>query len=258
MFETVVPETFETRSKRLFYETLPVSIGLHVVGFSLAAAATLWNVVFPTESPRVSVTYSLTRVPDPPPPPPPPRAEPRPVPIKTPPPPPLPIAQIVAPTVIPETIPEVIPPPPEPPPPVVAAPVVVAEAVPGGSADGVIGGELAGKVFGIKGGIAFGADGRVHVERDEKLPMASVEQVYPRYPAEAQKKRMEGTVIVRYVIGTNGRVKEVEVIDPGPDKMFDEAAVEAIRLWRFRPFVKDGKRVEVVHELAVNFELVLR
>jgi protein TonB len=258
MFETVVPESFETRSKRVFYESLPVSIALHALIVVGAGAATLWDVVFPTESPRISVAYSLTRIPEPPPPPPPPpKADaPKAEPVKALAP-PLPLNQIVAPTVIPDRIPEVIPPPPEPP----APQPVVADAVPvatGGDPNGVIGGEIGGKIRGIKGGVFFPEDGRMHFDRDDKLPMDSVEQEYPRYPSEAQKKQLEGTVVVRYVIGTNGRVKDVEIIDPSVDKMFDEAAVEAIRRWRFRPLIKDGKRIEVVHELAVNFELVRR
>ena len=91
-----------------------------------------------------------------------------------------------------------------------------------------------------------------------KLPMESVEQEYPHYPAEAQKKHLEDQVIVRYVIGTNGRVKEVEIIDHAKEKMFDDAALEAVSRWRFRPFRKDGKPIEVVHELAINFQIVLR
>src|SRR5437773_1520819 len=126
-----------------------------------------------------------------------------------------------------------------------------------GSPEGVLGGDISGKLHGLPGGIAFPDDGRVHVERNQKLPMESVEQEYPQYPAEAQKRRLEDTVIVRYIIGTNGRVKDVQIIDHAKEKMFDDAAVEAISRWRFRPLVRDGKAVEVVHELAVNFELIV-
>src|SRR5438445_2640920 len=197
MFETVVPETFESRSRRIFYETLPVSLAVHAIAVGGMVTAALWNVAFPTMSPRVSVAYNLTRIPEPPPPPPPPPKE---VPKAqivhlAPPPPPLPLGRIVAPTVIPDRIPDVQPPPPEPPPPV----TTTAAGVPNGSPEGELGGDIAGKVHGKVGGIAFPDDGRVHIERNEKLPMESIEQEYPRYPAEAQKKRLEDQVIVRYV-----------------------------------------------------------
>lgn len=258
MFETVAPEAFQPRSRRLMYETLPLSIAIHAIGIGAAIAATLWTVAFPQESPRVSVAYSLTQVPDPPPPLPPPKAaEPRVEPAKPTPPPPVPVklSEIVAPTVIPDLIPEVVPPPE--PVPIVPATDTAPAGDPNGSTDGVLG-EIAGRVHGIKGGVVFAEDGKLHVDRDEKLPLESVEQEYPSYPSEGQKKRLEDHVIVRYTIGTNGRVKEVEIIDHAKEKMFDDAAVEAIRRWRFRPYKKDGKAIEVVHELAVNFEIVVR
>ena len=95
MFETVAPEAFEPRTRRVFYETLPISIAVHVVAAGAVLASMIWNVVLPTQSPKMIVAYSLTQVPDPPPPPPPPKAEP-PKPIVTspklaPPPPALPL-----------------------------------------------------------------------------------------------------------------------------------------------------------------------
>ena len=61
---------------------------------------------------------------------------------------------------------------------------------------------------------------------------------------------------MRYVIGKNGRVIDVQIIDHAREPMFDVATVEAIKNWRFRPMIKDGKPVEVVHDLAVNFQLI--
>ncbi len=50
MFETVVPETFQTRSRKLAYETLPLSIALHAAAVAAAVVATVWNVGFPDAS----------------------------------------------------------------------------------------------------------------------------------------------------------------------------------------------------------------
>src|SRR5258708_11009087 len=71
MFETVVPEIAKSRSRRVFYETLPVSIALHVIVIAACVVGVLWNVVFPSQSPRLIRAYSLVSIPDPPPPPPP-------------------------------------------------------------------------------------------------------------------------------------------------------------------------------------------
>ena len=88
--------------------------------------------------------------------------------------------------------------------------------------------------------------------------METVEQEFPHYPPEAQKKHLEDQVVVRYIIGTNGRVKDVQILDHAKEKMFDDSALEAVRRWKFRPLIKDGKAVEVVHDLAINFEIVMR
>ncbi|HYS54062.1 MAG TPA: hypothetical protein VER58_09910, partial [Thermoanaerobaculia bacterium] len=71
MFETVAPETFEARSRKVLYETLPLSIAIHVVAIAGFGIGALWEVVFPTESPRTVRAYNIVSLPDPPPPPPP-------------------------------------------------------------------------------------------------------------------------------------------------------------------------------------------
>jgi len=257
MFETVAPETFERRSKRIFYETLPLSLALHALAIGAAAAIALWNVAFPLNSPKLMSEYSLISIPDPPPPPPPPPpAASAPVikPIQMPKPLALP-EQIVAPTVIPDLIPTI----PDPPPPAAQtlAPAAAPPAgVPGGSGEGKTGGQIGGDIHGVTGGVAFPDDGRVHIALGESLPLLPIDQTYPNYPDEAKKKQLEDQVIVRYTIGKNGRVIDVEVLSHASYDMFDKAAVEAIKQWRFRPMIKNGKPVEVVHDLAVNFQLV--
>ena len=251
MFETVAPETFQRRSRRLFYETLPLSIALHAGAIAAAGVITVWNVVFPTESPRLIRAYSLVTLPEPPPPPPPPpRAQP-PKPVETPPP-----QEIVAPTIIPDSIPAL----PDPPPPsllsLTPAPAPAADTgAPGGSENGQIGGEIGGKLHGAAEHF-FPSDGRVHIERNQSLPLKIVSQEFPIYPEKAKKLQLEDQVIVRYIIGKKGQVIDVQIIDHAKDAMFDDATLDAIRKWRFRPMIQDGKPVEVVHELAVNFVLI--
>ena len=260
MFETVVPETVGKRSKRVFYETLPVSLAAHGIAIAGVLLSTVWQVGFPDHSPHLSMAYSLTSVPDPPPPPPPPQVmdpapKPEPKPQNTA---PLPPALLeMAPRVIPNLVPHVeIPPPVAPPPP---PKVAVADAVPGGDPNGEKGGKLGGELGG-KGttpfSLVFPDDGRVYIDRDAKLPLTPIKQDYPHYPSEAVKKHWEDSVLVRYVIGTNGRVKDVTILDHARQPIFDAAAVNAIKEWTFRPMKKDGRTVEVVHELTVFFQLV--
>ena len=66
--------------------------------------------------------------------------------------------------------------------------------------------------------------------------------------------------MVRYVIGKDGRVKEVKVIQPPNHDDFARAAVRAIRSWRFHPFhdPANGDVKEVAHELTVQFRIARR
>jgi len=265
MFETVAPEAFIPRSRHLFYETLPISIAVHVVGIGAALASMIWNVVLPTQSPKVIVAYSLTQVPDPPPPPPPPPkvAPPKAAPalVKLAPPPPAAApSQIVAPTVIPDTIPDLVPPPVTPPPPapgpVAAAPAVADAGKPNGMVGGQPGGT--GNGHGIASGIRFGDDGRVYVDRTVKLPLKEVDHEYPHYPDAAKSKRLEGSCVVRYTVGKNGRIIDIAILDHAVDPMFDEETLNTIRAWRYRPMMVNGKPVEVVHEVEVNYQYIVR
>jgi protein TonB len=250
MFETVVPETVAPRSRKLLYETLPLSVAVHLLAAGGLLILNVWDVKFPMQSPKMYAAYSLVEPPPPPPPPPPPAAPkqvqtaPK-VPIKFP---------LVAPTIIPDTIP-VISQIEEPPPPLIP---VVTEAAP--VAGGVEAGEEGGMIGGIIGGLkAQPLPDLVKIERDLPLPMGSVSQEFPTYPEYARTRGWEDVVVVRYLIGKNGKVKEVTVIQPPQREEFARAAVEAIRHWRFHPFRDvNGEAKEVVHELTVKFTIVRR
>lgn len=258
MFETVVPENFTHRSRKVFYESLPVSIGVHAVAIFGILVASVWQVSFPKQSPKLNSLYSLVaELPSPPPPPPPPAAAPkaaqlaptRPVEPKP--------EEIVAPTMIPDTIPtEQLP---------IVTEVVegvdggveggVEGGVVGGSPGGVMGGDIGGTIGGVVGSLAIAPPNTVVVERDKPLPMMAMSKVYPQYPEEARIRGWEDAVIVRYVIGKDGRVKEVKILGAPERQVFTDSTVKAIRHWRFRPLVKDGQAQEVVHELTVYFKL---
>jgi len=260
MFETVAPEKFAPRSRKLFYESLPVSIGLHaLVGLALVASA-LWTIEFPTQTPPLLALYTLAAEPTPPPPPPPPPAPKR-VATQQ----PVQVVKMpdVAPTIIPEEIPMVVPTSTLPTP-VDLGPVAmgVEGGIEGGVEGGVVGGELGGEEGGSVGGVIGGTVGAtlappdtVVVRRDAPLPMAPMSMVFPAYPEEARVRGREDVVVVRYIIGKNGRVREVTVLDHPEHPEFEKVTVKAIRNWRFKPYKVDGVPQEVIHELTVFFKL---
>lgn len=167
-------------------------------------------------------------------------------------------ADVLAPTVIPDEIP-VVHPQTLPPSAFASAKGVVGgietgidQGVVGGSAEGEAGGKIGGTVGGVVTEIP---DGRVHIARDKKLPMVPLSQVYPNYPEDARMRAWEDALVVRYVIGKDGRVKEVTIVSPPQRDVFVDGTVRAIRSWRFKPMIKDGERTEVVHELTVYYRL---
>jgi TonB family protein len=78
-------------------------------------------------------------------------------------------------------------------------------------------------------------------------------RVEPTYPDEALEKKTEGLVVVNATIGTDGAVKQVHPLS-GPDNLA-QAAVNAVRWWRFQPYQVDGHPTEVQTTIEVDFRL---
>lgn len=260
MFETVAPEIAVRRSRKVFYETLPLSLGAHGIAIAAIMTATVWNIDFPNQSPKMYQAYQLVAAPPPPPPPPPPPAPKRAIvePVKVQPIPPE--VKNMAPTIIPEEIPDLSKPEPalEP---SAGLDAGVDHGVEGGEVGGVPGGEIGGVLSGTPGGVAIEPPPQrdvVTVERDEPLPMRPISQDFPAYPEDARTRGWEDSLVVRYIIDKNGRVREIITLTPPTRKLFEHEAHKAIRHWRFTPFIEHGEAKEVVHELTVNFKIVRR
>ena len=67
--------------------------------------------------------------------------------------------------------------------------------------------------------------------------------VQPVYPEQARKRGVEGWVELAFTVTPNGTVEDVEVRNASPADVFDDAAVRAIRGWRFEPVERNGERV---------------
>ncbi|WP_257457610.1 energy transducer TonB [Archangium lipolyticum] len=163
----------------------------------------------------------------------------------------------------PSRLPEVAPAPVEPAPVVeeaVAQPEVSEEAScaevglsgVGGVVAGIVGGALdgvEGSVLGATGGTAL--DVKQVSRRPEVL-----KQVTPQYPRRARSEGIEGVVLVRIIIGTDGLVEEehTRVIRSVPE--LDAAAISAVNRWRFTPALgRQGRPVRVVIDVPLQFSL---
>lgn len=80
-----------------------------------------------------------------------------------------------------------------------------------------------------------------------------IRRVQPDYPTIAKLMRLSGTVLLRATIGRDGEVREVEVLSGNP--ILAQAALNAVREWRYRPTLLSGEPVEVETEITVNFIL---
>jgi TonB family protein len=79
-----------------------------------------------------------------------------------------------------------------------------------------------------------------------------VHRVAPVYPAEALVLRQQGTVILAAVVMEDGTVRDVKAV-AGP-AVFGPSAVEAVKQWRYKPYVLDGKAVKSEVRIAVDFK----
>lgn len=84
-------------------------------------------------------------------------------------------------------------------------------------------------------------------------PPAKVADATPVYPAIAQAARVQGVVIIQATIGVDGRVIDASVLRSVP--LLDEAALAAVRQWRYTPTQLNGVPVAVVMTVTVNFTL---
>jgi len=133
----------------------------------------------------------------------------------------------------------------------------------GGGISGGVGGGISGGVGGgVGGGVANGIGGayrdfaaaapgqRIRVEgpvQQQKL----VSQTPPVYPPLALQSRISGTVRLGILIGKDGKVQNMEVID-GPAALV-AAAMQAVQKWVYQPTLLNGDPVAVVTSVSVNF-----
>ena len=75
----------------------------------------------------------------------------------------------------------------------------------------------------------------------------------PVYPDIARSARVEGTIIMEAVLDTNGRVTQLRVLQSVP--MLDQAALDAVRQWRYTPSSYGGHPVSVLMTITVRFTL---
>jgi len=135
---------------------------------------------------------------------------------------------------------------------------------------GVVGGVPGALVGGVPGGVLSEVVGStrsvpVLAKTSESTPIKRIRvasrvaeanlihDVAPQYPPEAGRARIEGAVVLMAVIGKDGSVEDVRVESGLP--ILAQAAVEAVKQWRYRPYLLNGEPVEVDSRITINFTL---
>jgi protein TonB len=110
---------------------------------------------------------------------------------------------------------------------------------------------------GIAGGGGFGGEAveLVNSQTIADRPPKVVMKTAPEYPAEARQKGVSGHVILRLLVGTSGMVESVKVDASEPSGFFDQAAMNAVRSWRFEPGLNKGQTVAAWTIQKIKFEL---
>ena len=80
-----------------------------------------------------------------------------------------------------------------------------------------------------------------------------LQRVVPSYPLEALEQNISGEVLLNAIIGVDGAVKDLRLIEGHP--LLAPAAIEAVSQWRYKPTMLNGAKVEVITEVVVNFRL---
>ena len=80
-----------------------------------------------------------------------------------------------------------------------------------------------------------------------------VRKIVPTYPPLARAARIEGQVTLQAVISKQGAIENLRVLAGHP--MLVPAAIEAVRQWRYRPYILNNEPVEVETQIIVNFSL---
>lgn len=215
-----------------------------IVQIAMIGVLVLIPLIYTEALPKASLTTFLVAPPPPPPPPPPAPATPQVVRKIT--------TDIIdgalrTPTKIPDKIQKIVE---EEAPPVQGAVVGgVPGGVPGGSAGGVLGGVL-----------SAANSSAPKIAPPQKVRISSgvasgnlVNKVQPQYPMIAKQARITGAVVLQATISKNGAIENLKVVSGHP--MLINAAMDAVRQWKYKPYLLNGEPVEVETQVTVNFTM---
>jgi periplasmic protein TonB len=138
-----------------------------------------------------------------------------------------------------------------------APPAMATTGVVGGVPGGVPGGSMGGVMGSILSSTPVAAPKiatptRVRVSSGVSTGLL-IRKVPPTYPPLARQARIQGVVILQAQISKDGTIQNLQLISGHP--MLAPAAIEAVKQWRYKPYLLNGEPVEVDTQVQVNFTL---
>jgi protein TonB len=86
----------------------------------------------------------------------------------------------------------------------------------------------------------------------QKMAGNCITMVTPHYPQTAEESPKAFTVVVRVVVWKSGKVSPMQVVSGPP--VLEAEAMNAVRLWRYKPYIRDGEPLDVTTEVRVDFD----
>jgi periplasmic protein TonB len=240
MFEDSLIESGNKLKTKRFVTSIVSFIGQ----FALIGILILIPLIYTDALPKTQLMTFLVAPPPPPPPPPPPAAAPKVVKIQT----EVVNGQLRTPTKIPEKI-QMIKEEEAPPDMGAGVPGGVPGGIPGGSAGGVMGGILSSTQVAVP---KVATPQRIRVSQGVSQGLR-IKMVNPNYPQLAKQARIQGQVVLQAEISKDGTIQNLQLISGHP--MLAPAAIEAVKQWRYKPYLLNGEPVAVETTVVVNFSL---
>ncbi|HZW92240.1 MAG TPA: TonB family protein [Candidatus Eremiobacteraceae bacterium] len=136
----------------------------------------------------------------------------------------------------------------------------------GGVVGGVPGGIPGGQLNGVIGGIVNATSNLAYIPKlqpvvPQRIRISQgvtsgllIHKVEPPYPPLARSARIQGNVLLKAIIDKEGNIQDLQLVSGHP--MLVPAAIQAVKQWRYRPYLLNGQPVEVETTITVIFSLV--
>ncbi|MGP0018246.1 MAG: energy transducer TonB [Candidatus Sulfotelmatobacter sp.] len=138
-----------------------------------------------------------------------------------------------------------------------APPAMASTGVVGGVPGGIPGGSMGGVIGSVLSSTPTVAP---HIATPQRVRVSSgvssgllIRKVNPTYPPLARQARIQGTVVLQAQISKDGSIENLTLVSGHP--MLAPAAIEAVKQWKYKPYLLNGEPVEVDTQVQVNFTL---